>query len=449
MAQLIPWPENPWYWSAGEKPILLLGGSDDDNLFQWPEDLLMAQLDRIARAGGNIIRNTMSDRQDRGFERYPFRRLEDGRYDLTQWDAEYWIRFARLLTETKKRGIYIQIEVWDRFDYTDKQGENHWQRHPYHPKNNINYTAEESGFADRYPHHPGANKQPFFFTTPKQRHNQVVLRFQEAFVNKLLDHSLAFDHVLYCMDNETSGQAAWSRHWAELIKRRAAAADKTVMATEMWDPWDLMAKAHRRTFDHPELYDYVDVSQNNQNSGEKHWKNFLFVRQFLSKKPRPMNTTKTYGADGNKFKHTDQDGIERFWRHLLAGAASIRFHRPDSGLGINDKAVRCLRAARLLEAKCPLWTVVPANELLADRAEDEAYLAARPGAAYALYFTASKEPGRVKLDLRNHGGRFSLLWIDIDAGKAHSKTTVQGGKWVPLTSPSKGNTAAVLAPAKA
>ena len=34
---LRPWPENPWYWSYHGKPVLLLGGSDDDNLFQWPE----------------------------------------------------------------------------------------------------------------------------------------------------------------------------------------------------------------------------------------------------------------------------------------------------------------------------------------------------------------------------------------------------------------------------
>ena len=32
---LQPWKENPWYWSYCGEPVLLLGGSDDDNLFQW------------------------------------------------------------------------------------------------------------------------------------------------------------------------------------------------------------------------------------------------------------------------------------------------------------------------------------------------------------------------------------------------------------------------------
>ena len=60
---LRPWPANPWYWSLNGQPVLLLGGSDDDNLFQWSEQKLVAQLDRLAAAGGNYIRNTMSDRR--------------------------------------------------------------------------------------------------------------------------------------------------------------------------------------------------------------------------------------------------------------------------------------------------------------------------------------------------------------------------------------------------
>ena len=80
------------------KPVLLLGGSDDDNLFQWPENELIAQLDRLAAAGGNVIRNTMSDRKDKGFEVYPFKQLDDGKYDLNAWNDEYWTRFERMLT---------------------------------------------------------------------------------------------------------------------------------------------------------------------------------------------------------------------------------------------------------------------------------------------------------------------------------------------------------------
>lgn len=439
-----PWEENPRYWSHDGQPVLLLGGSDDDNLFQWPAERLTAQLDRIAAAGGNVIRNTMSDRKDRGFEVYPFRRLDNGKYDLGQWNPEYWERFERMLAETAKRRIFVQIEIWDRFDYTDNRANDprRWQDHPYSPANNVNYTFQESGFARRYPEHPGANKQPFFFTTPKQRNNTVVLQYQEAFVNRLLDHALKYDHVLYCMDNETKAEPQWGEHWARLVRRRAEAAGRRVMITEMWDDWDLRAERHRQTFDHPELYDFVDVSQNNQISGQKHWDNFLFVWHYLDKQPRPMNTTKTYGADGNKFGHSDQDAIERFWRHLLAGAASIRFHRPDSGLGINDQAVACLRAARLVEQQAPLWTVDAANALLTERQKNEAYLAASPDRrTLLLYFPAAKRQRRVGLDADKTPAALQVRWINIDAGKFESTEQWNGG---PIAPPSEGNYAAVL-----
>ncbi len=440
---LRPWQENPWYWSYHGEPVLLLGGSDDDNLFQWPEKELLQQLDRLAAAGGNVIRNTMSDRRDKGFEVYPFRRLDSGKYDLDQWNDEYWERFERMLRETARRRIFVQIEIWDRFDYTDNRDADRWQAHPYNPRNNVNYSYEESGFAERYPDHPGANRQPFFFTTPGQRNNQVVLRFQQKFVNKLLDHALHYDHVLYCIDNETSGEEAWSRYWARFVKQRAAENRKTVYVTEMWDDWDLTAERHKRTFDHPELYDFVDVSQNNHNKGQRHWDNFLHVRKYLSRRPRPMNTTKTYGASGNKFGHTDQDGIERFWRHLLAGAASIRFHRPDSGLGLSDKAVACLRAARRVESLVPLWSVEPAQELLSERSANEAYVAAERGRAYVLYFPAG---GEVTLDLSDAPSKLTARWFNIDSGEPGGEQTLRGGAKLVVSPPGKQNWVAVIAP---
>jgi hypothetical protein len=442
---LAPWSENPWYWSYRGKPTLLLGGSDDDNLFQWLEQDLIPQLDRMAAAGGNIIRNTMSDRKDKDFEIYPFRQLDNGLYDLSQWNDEYWQRFDRMLRETAKRDILVQIEVWDRFDYTDHRDATHWQIHPYNPKNNVNYTYDESGFAERYPDHPGQNKQAFFFTTPEQRNNLVVLPYQQQFVEKMLEYTLAYDHVLYCMDNETSGEEAWSRYWAHFIRDHAEKAGKTIMLTEMWDDWDLRAERHRRTFDHPDLYSFVDVSQNNHNSGQKHWDLFLHVREYLSTEPRPMNTIKTYGASGNKFGHTDQDGIERFWRHLLAGAAAMRFHRPDAGLGLNDQAVACIQAARKLESKIPLWSVEPALERLIDRQPNASYLAADPGRAYALYLPAG---GEVTVDLFDAPSPLVVSWIDIQTGEWGPEQRVEGGGRRKLKAPGSGNWAAAILAAK-
>ena len=57
--RIVPAPDNPWYWQYGGKKVLLLGGSDEDNLFNDP-DLMRDNLDKLARCGGNYIRGTLS-----------------------------------------------------------------------------------------------------------------------------------------------------------------------------------------------------------------------------------------------------------------------------------------------------------------------------------------------------------------------------------------------------
>lgn len=429
-----PYAENPRYWQYEGRPVLLLGGSKDDNLFQLPD--LREHLDALAAAGANYVRNTMSDRPDGGFEVYPFKQLPGGKYDLNQWNEEYWRRFAEFLRLTRERGIIVQIEVWDRFDYS----RNNWEPHPYNPQNNVNYTHEESGLAASYPDHPGQNKQPFFFTTPRQRNNSVVLPFQQRFVAEMLRHTLPHPHVLYCMDNETNGEEAWSTYWAEFIQERARAAGVEVFLTEMWDDWNLQGEHHRRTLDHPERYAFADVSQNNHQKGQRHWDNFQWARARLADRPRPLNTVKTYGADTGRYG-TSRDGIERWWRHLIGGAAAVRFHRPDSGLGFSAQAEAAIRAGRKLESLVKLWELQPAQQLLRERTDNEAYLAANPGVAYAFYFPNG---GAVELDLREFPGPFDVRWINIESGDWGPGGALTGGDWRPLGPPGDGHWAAAV-----
>lgn len=430
-----PHSTHPWYWEYKGKPVLLLGGSKDDNLFQIPD--LQAHLDEMRAAGANYVRNTMSDRRDGGFEVYPFARGADGTYDLTQWNPEYWTRFDRFLVLTRERDVIVQIELWDRFDYS----RDYWTGHPYNPANTRTYTAEATGLATAYPDHPGANRQPFFFSTPAQRHIAPLLQVQQRFAEAVLARTLPQPHVLYCIDNETSGDEAWSTYWATFIRERAARAGVEVHVTEMWDDHDLRSAQHRRTFDHPDRYSFVDVSQNNHQKGQAHWDNFQAVRATLAARPRPMNTVKTYGADEGPYG-SDADGVHRWWRHLIGGAAGVRFHRPKSGLGFSAKAAASIRAARKLESRVAPWTLNAANDRLIDRSPDAAYLAMAPdGSAGALFFTA---PGAVTLDLAKVGGSLTVQWISVDGGEWGPAATIVGGGAAPISTPGPGLWAAAL-----
>ena len=390
-ARIQPWAEDHRYWQYGGEPILPLGGTGNDNLFQWTGERLIEHLDLLASVGGNYIRNTMSDR-DEG-DVHAFFLQGDGRYDLDRWNEEYWRRFETLLDETARRDIIVQIEVWDRFDHSREP----WLDDPYRPQNNINYGAEEVGLAGEYPKHPGRDEQPFFHTVPGMPGYETrldkVRAYQENFVEKLLSYSLDHGNVLYCMNNETGTDAAWGHYWMRFIRDRAVAKGVNVYVTDMFDNgWAVKeSEKYRRVFDQPETFLFVDLSQvNSRTFNEDHWSNIRWGIEQVAAHPRPVNHTKIYGSGFTSFgTGSPEDGVERFWRNLIAGSASARFHRPTSGNGLNPNAQASLVAARKVESLVKFWDVEARMDLLAAREEDEAYLAARPGEEYILYFTAA------------------------------------------------------------
>ena len=438
-----PWREDPRYWQYKGRPILLVGGSKDDNLFQLPD--LREHLDELRRVGGNYIRNTMSDRPDKGFEVYPFGKIEAGphrdKFDLGRWNPEYWSRFERFLRLTEEREIIVQIELWDRFDYSDNRNSGRWSRHPYNPENNVNYTSEESRLRTTYTKHPGANEQPFFYTVPSLQNNHTLLRFQIAQIDKLLSYSLDHGNVLYCIDNETSGSEEWGKFWALHLRKRAAEKGVEIHITEMWDQWNPRGKEHRRTFDHPELYSFIDISQNNHNKGQKHWDNLQWVRAYAATTPRPINTVKIYGADTGRFGD-GRDGEERFWRNLLGGLASTRFHRRASGLGLGEHARSHIRSFRLLASEFDFLRATPdvASEQLTGRTENEAYLT-RSGSQCAVYFPKG---GAVGLRVTGAGGELEVRWLEIARCRWRSPSVVAAADLLPLEAPGPGHWVALV-----
>ena len=77
--RIMIYPNNRCYWQYGDKPVLLLGGSDEDNLFNHPD--LWVNLDKLCQIGGNYVRMTLSSR-DKG-NVWPYARNE-GTYDLAR-----------------------------------------------------------------------------------------------------------------------------------------------------------------------------------------------------------------------------------------------------------------------------------------------------------------------------------------------------------------------------
>lgn len=400
-----PYAANRFYWQYKGKPVLLIGGSVEDNLFQIPN--LEEHLDLLASVGGNYVRCTMSCR-DEG-DVWPFHQNPTtGLYDMERPSAEYLDRFERFLELTAERDIIAQFEMWDRFDYAREN----WLVNPYNPKNNVNYTVEESGLQEEFEFDPWRADNPFFRTPPTRDNNEVVLRYQQAQVDEMLSRTLNYGHLLYCMDNETNEPEEWGWHWSRYIQAKAAEAGVETETTEMWDSWDILDGGHAGTFDHPEIYSFIDISQNSQSPAARHWSNPQTLRRRLveSGEIRPMNTVRIYGANTGRFGST-RDGQERFWRNIIGGLASSRFHRPDSGLGLGKIAQANIKSMRMLTDEMNVFECAPNNRLLEGRSWNEAFCTANPGVEYAAFFP---DGGDVTLDVSAmNGRRIRARWLDI------------------------------------
>ena len=99
------------------------------------------------------------------------------------------------------------------------------------------------------------------------------------------------------------------------------------------------------------------------------------------------------------------------------------------------------RSGRKVETLVKFWDLTPHMELLSNREENEAYLAAKPGKQYVLYFT---DGGSVNLDMTACNGDLGLKWIDISTGEWAGAGELVGGGAVPVNAPAKGPWVAVI-----
>jgi hypothetical protein len=437
---------NPYYWEFKGNPVLLLGGSDQDNLFNHPNLApagLEAHLDLLVKSGGNYVRNTMSHRDDGNI--FAFIQV-NGKYDLSLWNEEYWVLFDNFLKITSDRDIIVQLEIWETWDhYLDHADQGGWSTHPFNPLNNINYSLEESGLPEKidFLAESTATTHNFFHSVPALENNKVVLPWQQALVDKILSYSFNYVHILYCMNNETGEPPEWGEYWAKYIREKAVEKQVPIHITDMRRSEILSSKDHRIIQDQPQLYTFLEISQNNGSSrrGQSHYDAIIDLRNYISGNPRPMNNVKVYGAEGRM--GGVEEGINRFWRNIFAGSASIRFHRrfPPTGLGLNELAQVHLRSAREFTDALNIFECEPRNDLLLDRSPDGAYCLASPGVRYAVFFT---EGGKVSLDVSATDNGLQINWYDIENSRWLGPEIVVHKNPLILSTPGQGRWAVLI-----
>jgi len=413
-----PFRENPWYWQFKGEPILLIGASDDDNLWQWTGDRLTNHLDSLKSVGGNYVRNTMSDR-DEGNVHAP-REIEDGMYDLDQWNEEYWSRLEFFLSETEKRGIIVQLTLWDWFDLFNLAD------HPLNPENNVNWPA---GTIENMRDYYGGSLYD---------NNEPVLEYQHRYIDKLVSITLTFDHIIYNINNESSIGAEWENYWANYLKNAAASRDKNIYVTSMQL---IPGNSVRHVMSNRDLYSFVDVSQNSQDAagavGHKHWENLIYWRSMIDAQqegPMPINNVKVYGEGlGNNVRAgTAKEAVERFWRNIFAGSASTRFHRPGImsaeaggwGIGLSDRAKHTIHTVTMFLEEFNIFNSEPfiGCETIGPSIPAD-YCLANVGESYAVYFPSGRSS--VDIDPWVYVDEVTVKWLNVTSGEWANEETIK------------------------
>ena len=480
--------ENPWYWEYKGEPVLLLGGSYEDNMYQFPNwyyghddpDLSKGQtdmtleehLDLMVEVGANYIRSNLSSRNHGN--RFPYKKINGtpghnhnvtDLYDLDQWDPIWVERLETFLQMCYDREIVVSVEFFDRFDlFRPESAEGNaknrgnlntgWVHHPWNPDRNINYTEDSSGLPGgeknfhEY-HHEIWNAVPPYYDWYPPPPEPIVLETLEKYVDKVLSITFRYDNIIYIIENETYQPIKFGRYWVNYINKKALEAGKSVFVTNMIgdsNPDSGRQQEVRRG----KIYTFYDYSQNNHNTGQNHYDNYLYVREDITENGiKPINNVKIYGSTQYG---TAIDAKERFWRAIFAGCASARFHRPGYenqwGLGLNDAAQTQIRSARMLSNEFNIFSSEPNNDILGNRNSNEAYCLADTAMVkkhLAVYFT---DGGSVDVDMSGFSDYLVLKWLDIEKSEWLPPAIYQGEDILTLITPSTGQWVAVAVPAK-
>ena len=443
--------DNRYYWQYDGIPLLLLGGAKEDNIFNFQEGLVQ-YLDQLEANGGNYIKNIMSSRTPGNV--YPFLKTADGLYDLNQWNPEYWDRLDRFLGLCAERDIVVQLIIWDLWDYfmTDASlgfGENNkgWESNPFNPALNVNYTATETGLATTINYHPTArpSNHKFFKTVPNLENIAMVRNYQEAFVKKIMDTSLPYKNILYCINNDMGEDMEWSKYWSSFIRNEATKIQKKIYITDMHRSSNLGSTEQNAILTDRNHFDFFEASQNNLNSGDEHYGRIISARNRVRDNAVPFNNSKIYGGVEG-FAGGVDESIQRYWKTIFAGSAATNFHkegpRPNAfSLGFNEQGRAQIKHMRMFADAMNSFSPAPTNNLLSNRSENEAFCLSHQNNQYAVYFPNG---GNVTLNLKQANGSYIMRWFDIVNGTWSAETEVQGARDIELTTPGTGHWAVLL-----
>ena len=361
------------------------------------------------------------------FDPQPFARTGPGlandglpRFDLSRWNDAYFSRLRERVERAGRKGIYAAVMFFEAWTIkTSTPTTDPWPYHPMHPANNVNDITDNP---------VGENGKAwglFSLACPQ------LLRWQEAYVRKVIDTVNDLDNVLYEICNEVPHRPE-AMEWQDHV---CAFAQGYERGKPRQHPVGITAEGGEQ--DNRELFatcaDWISPSNG---------------RLFEYRYNPPA-------ADGTKVILTDTDHlwghgaeVSWVWKSFTRGM-NVLFMDPwepipedmpgwqRGGASLNrryyhawDPVRRNLGYTREFAQRMNLNTCVPRSELCTST-----YCLADAGREYLCFYPCGGHEG---IDLWDAPGRFSVEWFDPATGERRQGEELSGAKRYALGAPFPG-----------
>lgn len=195
-------PQNPHYFLYRGKAVALVSSGEhygavlnaDFNYHRYLETLESERMNYTRLFGGSyvevpaksfgILRNDLAPAPGRfvapwARSQTPGYAAGGNKFDLSQWDPEYFRRLHEFLEEAWRRGIVVEIGL-----FSSQYGELQWNVSPFHRDNNVNET------------------DAIDWKKLNTLENGNILSFQERYTRKLVREANAYPNVIFEIANE-------------------------------------------------------------------------------------------------------------------------------------------------------------------------------------------------------------------------------------------------------
>jgi hypothetical protein len=320
------------------------------------------------------------------------------KFDLNQFDPEYFARLEERLKMADDSGIYVSIMLFEGWGLQFSPGA--FENHPFHPENNINgINGDANGDSSGIEIHTMGNKK--------------ILTIQEDYVKHVIDRVNRFDNVLYEISNENHPPStAWQYHMINFIK----------------DYEKKMPKQH-------------PVGMTFQYRGGSNQTLFDSPADWISPNPEGGYRDNPPPADGSKVILTDTDHLwgiggnqSWVWKSFLRGLNPLFMDPYDCKVLANscdqvwmDSIRISLGYTRMLADRIDLLSMLPLPELASST-----YCLANVGSEYLVYLPEGNE---VEVNLDDAPGSFHVEWFNPNTGEFTQSGKIEGGREVSLKSP--------------